>query len=51
MWKLQTHYHFRLDFQKVDQHAVATYNVYLIHGTKRRTDSQLKSLELAARTS
>ena len=48
MSKLQTHYHFRLDFQKVDQH---TRGKWLIHGTKRRKDTQLESLELARRIS
>ena len=42
MWNLQT-YHFKLDFQKVDQH---TGGKWLIHGTKRRKDNQLQSLEL-----
>ena len=32
---LQTYYHFKLDFQKVDQH---TGGKYLIHDTKRRKD-------------
>ena len=40
---LQTHYHLKLNFQKVDQH---TGGKYLIHGTKRRKDNQLQSLEL-----
>ena len=39
---LQTYYHFKLDFQKVDQH---TGGNWLIHGTKRRKDNQLQSLE------
>ena len=43
MWTLQTYYHFKLDFQKVDQH---TGGKSLIHGTKRRKDNQLQSLEL-----
>ena len=30
---LQTYFHFKLDFQKVDQHAGGKW---LIHGTKRR---------------
>ena len=29
-------YHFKLDFQKVDQH---TRGEWLIHGTKRRKDN------------
>ena len=43
MSNLQTYYHFKLDFQKVDQH---TGGKWLIHGTKRRKDNQLQSLEL-----
>ena len=39
----QTYYHFKLDFQKVDQH---TGGKWLILGTKRRKDNQLQSLEL-----
>ena len=42
MSNLQTYYHFKLNFQKVDQH---TGNKWLIHGTKRRKDNQLQSLE------
>ena len=34
---LQTHYHSKLDFQKVDQH---TWGKWLIHGTKHRKDDQ-----------
>ena len=45
---LQTYYHFELDFQKVDQH---TEGKWLIHGTKRRKDNQLQSLELPCRIS
>ena len=30
VWKLQTHYHFKLDFQKVDQRKGGKW---LIHGT------------------
>ena len=48
MSNLQTHYHFKLDFQKVDQH---TGGKWLIHGTKRRNDNQLQSLELPCRIS
>ena len=48
MSKLQTHYHFRLDFQKVDQH---TGGKWLIHGTKRCKDTQLENLELPRRIS
>ena len=48
MSNLQTHYHFKLDFQKVDQH---TGDKWLIHDTKRRKDNQLQSLELPCRIS
>ena len=37
MSNLQTYYHFKLDFQNVDQH---TGVKWLIHGTKRRTQHQ-----------
>ena len=40
MSNLQTYYHFKLDFQKVDQHTGCRW---LIHGTKRRKDNQLQS--------
>ena len=43
MSNLQTYYHFKLDFQKVDQH---TGGKWLIHGTKRRKDNQLQSLDI-----
>ena len=43
MSNLQTNYHFKLDFQEVDQHIGGKW---LIHGTKRRKDNQLKSPEL-----
>ena len=46
MSNLQTYYHFKLDFQKVDQH---TGGKWLIHGTKRRKDNRLQSLELPSR--
>ena len=46
MLNLQAHYHFKLDFQKVDQH---TGGKWLIHGTKHRKDNQLQSLELPCR--
>ena len=42
MSNLQTYY-FKLDFQNVDEH---TGGKWLIHGTKRRKDNQLQSLEL-----
>ena len=50
MLNLQTYYHFQnlLDFQKMDQH---TGGKWLIHGTKRRKDNQLQSLELPCRIS
>ena len=41
MLYLQTYYHFKLDFQTVDQH---TGGKWLIHGTKRHKDNQLQSL-------
>ena len=44
----QTYYHLKLDFQNVDQH---TGGNSLIHGTKRRKDNQLQSLELPCRIS
>ena len=43
MSNLQTYYHFKLDFQKVDQR---TEGKWLIHGTKRHMDNHLQSLEL-----
>ena len=48
MSNLQTYCHFKLDFQKADQH---TGDKWLIHGTKRRKDNQLQSLELPCRIS
>ena len=48
MSNLQIHYRFEVDFQKVDQHAGGEW---LIHGTKRRKDNQLQSLELPCRIS
>ena len=48
MSNLQNYYHFKLDFQKVDQH---TGGKWLIHSTKRRKDNQLQSLELPCRIS
>ena len=35
---LQTHYHLRLEFQKLYQH---TEDKWLSHGTKHRMDNQL----------
>ena len=48
MSHLQTHYHFKLYFQKVDQH---TGGKWLIHRTKHRKDNQLQGLELPCRIS
>ena len=48
MSNLQTHYHFKLDFQKVDQY---TRGKGLINGTKFHKDNQLQSLELTCRIS
>ena len=48
MSNLQTHYHFKLYFKKVDQH---TGGKWLVHGTKRRKDNQLQSLALPRRIS
>ena len=42
MSNLQTSYHFKLNFQNVDQHAGGNW---LIHDTKRRKDNRLQSLE------
>ena len=39
MSNLQTCYHLKLDFQNGDQHKGGKW---LIHGTKRRKDSQLQ---------
>ena len=43
MSKLQTYYHFNLDFQKLDKH---TWGKWLIHGTKHRKHNQLQSPKL-----
>ena len=48
MSNLQTHYHFKPDVQKVDQH---TGGKRLIHGTKHHKDNQLQSLELPCKIS
>ena len=48
MSNLQTYYHFKLDFQKVDQY---TGGKWLIHGTKRHKDNQSQSLQLPCRIS
>ena len=45
---LQTIYHFKLDFQKVDQH---TGSKWLIHSTKHHKGNQLQRLELPCRIS
>ena len=42
MSNLGTHYRFKLDFQKMDQH---TGGKWLIHGTKCRKDNKLQSLD------
>ena len=46
MINLQTHYHLKLDFEKVDQH---TGGKWLIHSTKHHRKNQLQSLELPYR--
>ena len=43
MSNLQTHCHFKLDFQKVDQHSGGKG---LIHGTKHHKDNHLQNLAL-----
>ena len=48
MSKLQVHYPFKLDFQKVDQH---TGGKWLIHSTKHRKYNQLQNLKLPCRKS
>ena len=48
MSNLQTCYHFKLDFQNVDQY---TGGKWLIHGTKRLRDNQLQSLEFPRKKS
>ena len=49
MSNLQTYYDFKLDLKKkVDLHEGGKW---LIHGTKRRKDNQLQSLELLCRIS
>ena len=40
------YYHFKLDFQKVDQH---TGGKWWINGTKRRSANELQSLEIPCR--
>ena len=41
--KLQTHYSFKIDFPKVDQHIGGKW---LIHGTKHHKDNPAQSLKL-----
>ena len=48
MSDLQTNYHFKIDFHKVDKY---TGHKWLIHGPKLHKDNQLKSLKLPSRTS
>ena len=48
MSNLHIYYHFKLDFQNVDQLSGGKWS---IHGTKRRKDNQLQSLELPCRIS
>ena len=48
MSTLQTNYHFKLDFQKVDQY---TRGKWLINGIKCCNDNQLQSLEIPSRIS
>ena len=48
MTNLQTHYHFKLDFQKVDKH---TGGKWLIHDFKHHKDNQLQRFELPCRIS
>ena len=48
MSNLQTYYHLKLGFLKVDQH---TGGKWLIHGTEHRKDNQSQSLELPCRIS
>ena len=43
---LQSHCHFKLDFQNVDHY---TGGKWLIRGTKHQRDNQLQSLELPCR--
>ena len=43
MLNLQTHCHYKVDFQKVDQH---TEGKLLIHGIKDRKNNLLQSLEI-----
>ena len=46
MSNLQTHYHFNIDFQNVEQ---PMRSKWLIHGTQNRKNNQLQSLEYSSR--
>ena len=48
MSNIQTYYHFKLDLQKVDQHARGKW---WIQSIKHHKDNQLQSLELPCRIS
>ena len=48
MSNLQTHYYFKLGFQKVDQH---TGGKWLNYGTKHRKDNHLQILEFPSKIS
>ena len=48
MPNLQTHYHYKLDFQKEDQ---LTGGRWLIDGAKHGKDTQLQSMEIPCRMS
>ena len=48
MSNLQTNYHFKLGFQKVDQH---TGGKWLIYCTKHSKENQLQSMEPSCRQS
>ena len=45
---IRTHYHFKPDFQNLDQH---TEDKWLIHGTKHRKVNKLQSMEIPCRIS
>ena len=48
MSHLQSHYHFKLNYQKVYKHKG---NKWSIHGTKHHKDNQLQGLELPCKIS
>ena len=48
MWNLQTHYIFKLDFPKLDQHVGGKW---LIHDTKHPKGNQFQSLKIHCRIS